>query len=127
MNATIIFSYFTSAIFLLLGLGFLINPMGMISSLGFRNLSAEALIDVRATYGGFLLFVGLLMTYWAYTGSLRSLLQLTAFSFTGFFIGRVIGLFQEPREQWGAHLYWAIFEAFYLVLTLYFYQQNQLN
>lgn len=120
MNAAAIFSYITALIYLLLGLGFLINPVGMAGGVGFKNLSSEALIDVRATYGGFLLFLGLLLGYWTYLGELKPALLFILFSFTGFLIGRVIGLVAEWNGEWGAHLYWAKFELLYLVLTWYF-------
>ena len=122
MTAANIFAYITAAIYFLLGVGFLINPAGMAGGVGFKNLGSEALIDVRATYGGFLLVIGLLLAYWTYVGEIKTAITFTLISFVGFFLGRVIGLFAERGNDWGAHLFWAKFELVYIVISLYFFK-----
>lgn len=119
MMAAQIFSYITAFIYFGLGIGFLINPAGMAGGVGFKDLSGEALIDVRATYGGFLLLLGVMLAYFTYSSQMKAALAFIFFSFLGFFIGRVIGLIME-KGDWGMHLYWAIFELVYTFLAVYF-------
>ena len=117
-----IFSSISAIIYFLLGLAFLINPSGMANSVGFKNLSSEAVIDIRATYGGFLLSIGCLLSYWTYIGELKVSLTFISVSFLGFFLGRLIGLILATAE-YGDHLYWALFELLYFLLSIYFYNK----
>jgi hypothetical protein len=73
--------YFVAAMGLFFGLWYVIAPTGMTDPTGFGPLAPNALTDVRATYGGFQIGLGL-FTLWAAADPARVRMGLVLQAFT---------------------------------------------
>jgi uncharacterized protein DUF4345 len=82
-------------LFLVVGIVMLMDPR-LLQGLGFRLESPIAVSEVRATYGGMHLFVGLLLLVGAFAVRIRdaALLILATYTF-GVVVGRVVGILME--------------------------------
>ena len=77
------------------GIGFacLFFPENVANGLGMALTTPTAIIDFRATYGGFLLSLGFFFVYCLFNKTfLRVGLILQAVSLSGFALGRIVGL-----------------------------------
>lgn len=94
MRAAKIYLYLMGLMSVVFGVGYLVKPELFTAPMGFGALAPSALTDVRATYGGFQIGMGLFMFWCAghdsriYTGMLLTLL-----SVAGIAACRAIGMF----------------------------------
>ncbi len=120
MNFPRIFLWINSVFFVLFGLSFVLAPSSSAELIiGSIPASPSGMIDMRATYGGFGLGVGVIFGLCARNidlvlVGLRSSLAI----FSGILLGRIVGIFLdgEPNNSVYAGLF---SEALFLVLTVF--------
>jgi hypothetical protein len=76
----------------LFGLGYLFAPMQMLAPMGFTELKPSALTDIRATYGGLQIGVGLFLLYCLPPARMRTGLVFSVLSIAAVALSRVTGL-----------------------------------
>ncbi len=113
------FVYISAVMYAVLGILFMINPEGMASGLGYKDLSKEAVNEVVASYGGLWLGIGLLLGILAKSNELRVALALIFFTFAGFAFGRAVGAI-KLGGFYGLHCYWLAFELTYLLICNFY-------
>ena len=111
-----LFSLFTAYLYISLGMLFWINPAGMASGLGYEELSLDALTEVMATYGGSWIGIGCFIIYLVKKHMAKEALLVVAFTFSGFFLGRIFGVIRLGGF-FGMNCYWAASELVYLLIT----------
>ncbi|MEM8766086.1 MAG: DUF4345 domain-containing protein [Pseudomonadota bacterium] len=101
--------YTVSAFYLLYGLVFAASPSGMFLLINDAELTTNtALVDVRATYGGLTLAVGIAIAYLGITNRLSEALVVSAVMLFGMAIARAFGLFVDGPSNWLMYLYLAL-------------------
>ena len=122
-----LFSQFTAYLYILLGILFLVNPSGMASGLGYVDLSLDAVTEVMATYGGSWVGIGCLIIYIIRKNMVKEALLVVGFTFAGFFMGRILGVFRTGGFH-GLNCYWAATELVYILITKgYLQKYNKLE
>ena len=96
--------YFIAVIYLVFAFMFFIKPAAFAPGLGFQNLNAEALIEIRAIYGGLEMALGLSLIYFTYTKQPSTAAYLALIPLLGFAGGRLIGI--ALGGLLGFHLYY---------------------
>ena len=114
-----VFVYISAAIYGILGLLFIINPAGMASGLGFVDLSAEAINEISASYGGLWLAIGLYLCFLVRGREVKAALALISFTFAGFAFGRLTGALRLGAFH-GLHCYWLAFELLYMLISNFY-------
>jgi hypothetical protein len=102
-------------IYLIFGIMFFIDPAACSKGLGFVNLSPEALIEIRAVYGGLEIALGLGILFLLKHDPL-SASYLSFISLWGFAGGRIIGITLAGFLGW--HHYYLILEISLGLLSL---------
>jgi hypothetical protein len=74
------------------GLCFLLSPAPSARHLGYQNLGEEALVDIRASFGGVCFAIGLGCLGLSFAGRLDMALWVQIILFSGYAGGRCIGL-----------------------------------
>lgn len=118
-----LFSQFTAILYIALGFLFLINPSGMASGLGYEDLSLDAVTEVMATYGGSWGGIGFLIIYLLRKNMVKEALLVVGFTFTGFFMGRILGVIRTGGFH-GLNCYWAASELIYIIITKRYIQKH---
>ena len=120
------FVYISAAMYVVLGTLFVINPEGMASGLGYRDLSKEAINEVVASYGGLWLGIGLLLAILVRRNETRTALSLVFFTFAGFAFGRAVGAV-KLGGFYGLHCYWLVFELCYLLISSFYLKKYKVS
>lgn len=107
------------------GIGFvcLFFPVQVATGLDMSLTTPTAIIDFRATYGGFLLGLGLFFLYCLFNKIfLRVGLILQAISLGGFALGRIVGLTLDGMPKM-ILIYFLIAEVIGSILAIYAFKQ----
>ena len=121
-----VFTYISAAMYTVLGILFIINPVGMASGLGFDNLNKIAVNEVVASYGGLWLGIGILIYMLAKKNEMKIALYVVFFTFAGFALGRAIGAI-KLGGFYGLHCYWLAFELTYLLITNFYIKKYKVQ
>ena len=120
MNFPGIFLWINSVFFVLFGLSFVLAPGSSAELIiGSIPASPSGMIDMRATYGGFGLAIGVLFGLCARSFELALLgLRFSLALYSGILLGRIVGIFLdgEPNGSVYSNLF---LEALFLVLTVF--------
>ncbi|WDE98994.1 DUF4345 family protein [Lentisphaera profundi] len=96
-----------ATIYLCFGIMFFVDPASFSKGLGFVNLSPEALIEIRAIYGGLEVAIGLGIIFLLKKEPITAA-YISLISFIGFAGGRIIGVALAGFLGW--HHYYLILE-----------------
>lgn len=108
--------YFIALLYLLFGFMFMIDPGKYGLSLGFTELNAAALVELRAVYGGLELAMGFAMIWLMRKNRYRQCAALSQFSFIAFAGGRILGLIIEGAVP-GNQIYFLVLELSLLLIS----------
>ena len=114
---------FIALIYIIFALMFFVAPASFAPGLGFENLSPEALIEIRAIYGGLELALGLSLLYFTYTKQESVAAYLALIPLLGFAGGRLIGICIGGAL--GLHLCYLAFELFLAALAFLALKQSK--
>jgi hypothetical protein len=113
-----IFLWIAALMSLAAGTVYLFSPQGMATSAGFGDLPPGGMTDVRATYGGFQIGMGLFLAWTALDpGRIRSGLLLTLLAFGALASSRAIGVTLDGSLN-EFHRSGLIFEVAFTALAL---------
>jgi hypothetical protein len=87
-----------AAMSIVFGVIYLVKPELMTDPMGFGQLAPTALTDVRATYGGFQLGMGIFLLWCLEASRIRTGLLLTLLTIAGVAGCRALGLFVIDRD-----------------------------
>ena len=103
---------------LIFGLAYLLAPATLTEPAGFGSLSPSATTDVRATYGGFQIGIGVFLVWAAQVEQrYRAALLLVLFSIGSVLASRVVGLAIDGELN-AFHQMGLVFESTLTVLTI---------
>ena len=108
-----------------LGIFTLLKPLSLAETLGYELKTPTALPELKATYGGLMLSIGLLLGILTFYHQLpKTALFILLLTYTGFFIGRLLGGLSAGEINNITLLYLGI-EGFGITLSsiLYFLSQ----
>ncbi len=110
--------YVAALMSLAAGVTYLVSPQGMATAAGFGDLRPGGMTDVRATYGGFQIGMGLFLVWTALdTDRIRSGLLLTLLVFGALASSRAIGLALDASLN-AFHQLGILFEVVFTATTL---------
>ena len=113
----LIINFFIAILWIVSGLCFLRAPAVSARHLGYHELGPDALVDVRASFGGVCLATGLGSIGLSLVGCLDKALWLQIILLSGYAGGRAIGLFLKTAGP-SPHRYWLAAEIALLILAI---------
>ena len=114
---------FIAIIYIIFALMFFVNPASFAPGLGFQDLNPEALIEIRAIYGGLEMALGLSLLYFTFTKREIIAAYLALIPLLGFAGGRLIGI--AIAGNLGLHLCYLAFELFLALLAFLALKQSK--
>ncbi|MFK7895534.1 MAG: DUF4345 domain-containing protein [Myxococcota bacterium] len=110
---------------LIFGLIYLLVPTAMTEPAGFGSLGGSALTDVRATYGGFQIGMGIFLLWTSRApGRMRSGLVLLVLAIGSLFLSRILGVLMDG-ELSAFHMQGLAVESTMTALTLYLIRKSE--
>jgi hypothetical protein len=89
----------SAAVFLALGLVFILRPLMMLGALDIKAEPGKALADIRAVYGGLDLAIGILLIYYFVRRQWATGLGISALVCVCLAIGRLVGILIDPATD----------------------------
>ena len=122
-----VFVHIIAAFFVTYGIAFSLVPEFMLDLvIGANETSSTGLIDVRATYGGMSIAVGLILHWLALQVDLvKQALQFIMVLMLAMAIPRLIGLTFDGEANWVMYLY-LILEALVMIISAFLIRANNL-
>jgi hypothetical protein len=108
---------FLALIWLFCGLCFLRSPAHCARRLGYPELGPEALVDIRASFGGVCLAIGIGSFALALAGRLDNALWMQIILLSGYACGRGLGLVLKAGAP-SPHRHWLLAEITLLIFAL---------